>query len=74
LNIDSLKKLWQDKSVDWIHIPQDSREVARSIYRLLRELDQGNYRTIIFDQLPQTSEWAGVNDRLSRSVYGSGSN
>jgi L-threonylcarbamoyladenylate synthase len=72
LNIDSLKKRWQDKSVDWIQIPLDSLEVARSIYRLLRELDQGNYRTIIFDQLPNTSEWAGVNDRLTRSVYGSG--
>ena len=72
LDIEVLKMQWQEKNVDWIQIPLDSREVARSIYRLLRELDQGNYRTIIFDQLPHTSEWAGVNDRLSRSVYGSG--
>ena len=72
LDIDILKKQWQGKNVDWLHIPQNAIEVAKNIYRLLRELDQGNYQTIIFDQLPNTNEWVGVNDRLSRSVYGSG--
>lgn len=69
-----LKKQWPDANVDWYHISRDAHAVAKDLYRLLRDLDNKNYEKIIFDQLPLTPEWAGLQDRLTRSVYGSGSN
>ena len=69
-----LKKQWPDVDVDWYQIPRDVNAVAKELYRLLRDLDNKNYQKIIFDQLPLATEWAGLQDRLTRSVFGSGVN
>ena len=72
INIDELKNKWTKNSIDWIHIPLDPRFVAKQIYQLLRDLDQKGYQKIIFDILPRGIEWSGIQDRLTRAVYGSG--
>ncbi len=72
LDIDELKNKWTKNSIDWIHIPLDPRFVAKQIYQLLRDLDQKGYQKIIFDILPRGIEWSGIQDRLTRAVYGSG--
>ncbi len=72
LDIVSLKNKWATSPIDWIHIPLDSHAVAKQIYQLLRDLDQKGYQKIIFDLLPKEMAWSGVNDRLTRAVYGSG--
>ena len=72
LDIKILKNKWASSSIDWIHIPLDPHAVAKQMYQLLRDLDQRGYQKIIVDKLPSSIEWSGIQDRLTRAVYGSG--
>jgi L-threonylcarbamoyladenylate synthase len=72
LDIDTLKNKLAISSIDWIHIPLDPHAVAKKMYQLLRDLDQKGYQKIIVDVLPSGIEWSGIQDRLTRAVYGSG--
>ena len=72
LDIDILKNKWATSSIDWIHIPLDPHVVAKQMYQLLRDLDQKGYQKIIIHKLPSGTEWSGIQDRLTRAVYGSG--
>ncbi len=73
-NIEKLQKKWSTKLVDWHQLPNDPNVVAQNLYGLLRELDKKGYQKIIFDQLPEHNTWSGIQDRLSRAIYGSGQN
>ena len=72
LDIEVLKNKWATSPVDWIQIPIDPQAFAKQLYQLLRDLDQRGYQKIIVDALPNNSEWTGIQDRLTRAVYGSG--
>jgi L-threonylcarbamoyladenylate synthase len=72
LDIKTLRNQWASSSIDWIHIPLDPHAVAKQMYQLLRDLDQKGYQKIIIHELPSGIEWSGIQDRLSRAVYGSG--
>ena len=72
LDIKTLKNKWATRSIDWIHIPLDPHAVAKQMYQLLRDLDQMGYQKIIIDILPSGIEWSGIQDRLTRAVFGSG--
>jgi len=72
LDTDVLKNQFATSAIDWIHIPLDPPAVAKQMYQLLRDLDQKGYQKIIVDKLPSSIEWSGIQDRLTRAVYGSG--
>ena len=57
-----------NKAVDFIQMPRDAAEYAKSLYRLLRELDQQGYTRIAVQPLPEDDSWEAVNDRLQRAV------
>lgn len=57
-----------DPRVTWIEAPADPRAYAHELYRLLRRLDKEGYTRLVFEPLPEGSEWAGVRDRLQRAA------
>jgi L-threonylcarbamoyladenylate synthase len=71
-NFKELQDKWSSQLVDWYFLPKDADTVARSLYGLLRDLDNRGYQKIIFDQLPQDLAWSAIQDRLTRAIYGSG--
>ncbi len=60
------------KQIDYIFLPQDSYRFAQGLYRLLRDLDQSNYRSIYMPTPPDGEDWDAVRDRLQRASFGSG--
>lgn len=42
---------------------------AHDFYRVLRDLDERNYRNIYVQQLPETPDWFAVRDRLGRAAH-----
>ncbi len=71
-DVQELQKRWPTQFVDWYSLPKDPNIVARDLYGLLRDLDIKGYQKIIFDQLPTDLAWFGIQDRLTRAIYGSG--
>jgi L-threonylcarbamoyladenylate synthase len=55
----------------WIAAPRDPAGYAHALYASLRLLDEAGCDTIIVERPPQASEWAAINDRLSRAAAGS---
>ena len=55
----------------WIAAPHDAPGYAHDLYMNLRTLDAAKCDAILVEQLPQTAEWAGINDRLQRAAAGS---
>jgi len=45
---------------------------AHGLYAAMRELDSRQADRLLIEQIPQTSEWLAVNDRLDRALVGSG--
>lgn len=43
------------------------REAAAGLYRTMREIDEGEYRLIVAERLPQTGMGIAVNDRMGRA-------
>ena len=56
----------------WHAAPAHVEDYARQLYATLRALDASGAREIWIERPPRTAEWAGVNDRLTRAVLGSG--
>ncbi|MDB6039330.1 MAG: translation factor Sua5, partial [Verrucomicrobiales bacterium] len=48
-------------------IPLDAEAYARAIYSELHQRDEAEARLIVVEQLPDTSDWEGINDRLRRA-------
>jgi L-threonylcarbamoyladenylate synthase len=48
-------------------IPLDAEAYARAIYSELHQRDEAGARLIVVEQLPDTSDWEGINDRLRRA-------
>ena len=59
-----------DKHIIWVVMDSDSQAYARSLYAVLRELDQKHCSQILIESPPLDEQWSGVNDRLSRSSKG----
>ncbi|MEO8001203.1 MAG: L-threonylcarbamoyladenylate synthase [Arenimonas sp.] len=45
---------------------------AHGLYAAMRDLDSRNADLLLIEQIPQTSEWLAVNDRLGRALVGAG--
>jgi L-threonylcarbamoyladenylate synthase len=52
-------------------LPAEPAGYAYGLYAALRDMDQAGCELILVEQPPQEAAWAGVNDRLRRSVFGS---
>ncbi len=45
----------------------DPSDYAHNLYRVLRELDNAQFARIIIEDVPHTSEWAAIRDRLTKA-------
>lgn len=55
----------------WAHVaamPADPASYARSLYRVLRELDAQKFRALYVEMPPDAPEWFAVRDRLRRAT------
>jgi L-threonylcarbamoyladenylate synthase len=50
-------------------MPRDASSYAERLYRLLHELDQQGYDWISIELPPDTPQWAGIRDRLTRAAH-----
>jgi L-threonylcarbamoyladenylate synthase len=50
-------------------MPRDAPAYAERLYRLLHELDAQGYDWISIELPPDTPEWAGIRDRLTRAAH-----
>lgn len=55
----------------WIAAPRDAAAYAHDLYANLRALDAAACDALLVEQLPQSVDWAAVNDRLGRAAAGS---
>jgi L-threonylcarbamoyladenylate synthase len=55
--------------LDSSNMPQDAAAYAELFYRKLHELDQQRYDWIAIELPPDTPEWAGVRDRITRAAH-----
>lgn len=49
-------------------MPGDAAAYAEQLYRVLHELDEQGYEWISIEPPPDTPEWAGIRDRLTRAA------
>lgn len=54
----------------WIGAPADATMYARLLYANLRTLDAAGADAILIEQVPQTSAWRAIGDRLARATSG----
>jgi len=59
--------------LDFSNMPRDAAAYAERLYGILHELDAGGYDWISVEMPPDTPEWAGVRDRLTRAAHSGGS-
>ena len=58
-----------DERVDyWLRMPREPLGYAQKLYAALRELDGARCESILIEAPPETPEWAGVRDRLTRAT------
>jgi L-threonylcarbamoyladenylate synthase len=55
--------------LDRAAMPADASAYAERLYRILHELDQQGYDWISIELPPDTPEWAGIRDRLTRAAH-----
>jgi L-threonylcarbamoyladenylate synthase len=55
--------------LDFNSMPRDAAAYAQRLYRLLHELDREAHDWISVELPPDTPEWAGVRDRLTRAAH-----
>lgn len=53
----------------YVSMPGDPAEYARALYSTLRNLDTGEFDTLLLELPPSTAEWLAVNDRLMRAAH-----
>lgn len=51
-----------------INMPNEPQAYARGLYRVMRNLDCGNYDLLLVEIPPQTEEWSAINNRLQRAA------
>ena len=56
------------KVLDLKSMPTNADAYARRLYALLHELDQQDLDWIAIEMPPDTSEWAGIRDRIARAA------
>ena len=54
--------------LDFDLMPRDPAEYAERLYSILHDLDREGYDWIAIEMPPDTREWAGIRDRLTRAA------
>ena len=52
----------------WAQLPDEPRAAARSLYRVMRELDAAGARELWLESVPAAPTWSAIADRLARAV------
>lgn len=52
----------------WVLAPEEPKPYAQTLYKALQYLDTRSCDRIVVERPPQSPEWAGVNDRLTRAA------
>lgn len=55
-----------------LNLSNDHHAYAHGLYAAMRELDARHADLLLIEQIPQTSAWLAVNDRLGRALVGAG--
>jgi len=55
-----------------LSLSNDHHAYAHGLYAAMRELDARHADLLLIEQIPQTSDWLAVNDRLGRALVGAG--
>jgi L-threonylcarbamoyladenylate synthase len=50
-------------------MPQNPPDYAERLYSILHDLDREGYDWIAIEMPPDTREWAGIRDRLTRAAH-----
>jgi CTP:molybdopterin cytidylyltransferase MocA len=58
----------QDERIEWVSMPTQSAAYGYALYATLRALDQHDYALMLWEDVPDTSEWLGIKDRLGRAA------
>lgn len=56
----------------WFMLPAEPAGYARGLYAAMRDADAVGGSMIVIEAIPETPEWAAVNDRLGRALAGAG--
>lgn len=54
--------------VDWVTMPAQPLGYSHAVYATLRALDQGGYARMLWEVVPDTLAWRGIQDRLGRAA------
>lgn len=54
--------------IDFTSMPRNATEYAARLYSVLHDLDKRKYDWIAIELPPDTPEWAGIRDRLTRAA------
>jgi L-threonylcarbamoyladenylate synthase len=66
-SIDQVSHL-QDENIEWVSMPTQPAAYGYALYATLRALDQDDYAVMLWEDVPDTSEWLGIKDRLGRAA------
>ncbi len=56
------------EQVEWVAMPASSAAYGQALYATLRALDQAGYTRLVWERVPEMSDWLGVKDRLTRAA------
>ncbi len=66
--IDAAPRAGRGIQLDFSLMPRDPAEYAERLYSILHDLDREGYDWIAIEMPPDTREWAGIRDRLTRAA------
>lgn len=58
----------QHAQIEWVAMPTQPAAYGYALYASLRALDQAHYDCMLWEDVPDTSEWSGIRDRLGRAA------
>ncbi len=68
LAVYSRARLRAGRGVEQRRMPDDPAAAAHELFAVLRDLDAAGVQLIWVEQPPDTADWEGVRDRLSRAA------
>ncbi len=57
------------ENIQYVRMPLDSHAYAHDLYKILHELDNKNYKQIIIEDVPLSTDWTAVRDRLLKASF-----
>ena len=67
--LDAVPREGRGVRLDFDLMPVDPAEYAERLYSILHDLDREGYDWIAVEMPPDTLEWAGIRDRLTRAAH-----